>query len=383
MGNSLKSRRDITITLLGLDGAGKSSLLQILTDDEENTAPLPTIGYTTRKIRKGRYNILLAEVGGGVDIRSIWPKYYAQCHAIIYMIDGSSNREKLHESKEELHKVLLDNRMIGKPLLVICNKTDNENCVSPTELVNLLDLSSILQESINNGLWQCSCLRNNSRRMDRRINHAMKWLLERVSNEWNTLSVRVNEQHESELKEKELAKQARIEERKRRREEEERVERETVESVKGNHDKQDDDNNGIITVTAEIEPVNEVLVKDLTSTTDRSSDNLIATVSSESVHSKNEKIKTAKILRKVKRNKLVPINHDPVDPSSFSSKPPLLSPWVTNGEHVHTGTIKTLTANADTLVQTHKLIPIGNHHPNTNDSFTAPQDVFLHSPAEY
>ena len=50
----------------------------------------------------------------------------------------------------------------------------------------------------------------------------MKWLLERVSKEWNTLSVRVNEQHESELKEKEMAKQARIEERKRRREEEER-----------------------------------------------------------------------------------------------------------------------------------------------------------------
>ena len=68
------------------------------------------------------------------------------------MIDGSSNRDKLNESKEELHKVLLDNRMIGKPLLVICNKTDNENCISPGELVNLLDLSSILQESINNGL---------------------------------------------------------------------------------------------------------------------------------------------------------------------------------------------------------------------------------------
>ena len=60
----------------------------------------------------------------------------------------------------------------------------------------------------------------------------------------------------------------------------------------------------------------------------------------------------------MKRNKLVPINHDP---SSFSSKPPLLSPWVTNGDHVHTGTLKTLTTNSDTLAQTNKLIPSKTH----------------------
>lgn len=51
--------------------------------DEEDTPPLPTVGYTTRSITQGRYKILLAEVGGGTDIRSIWPKYYAQVMIII------------------------------------------------------------------------------------------------------------------------------------------------------------------------------------------------------------------------------------------------------------------------------------------------------------
>lgn len=50
----------------------------------------------------------------------------------------------------------------------------------------------------------------------------MKWLLQRITLQWSTLSVRVKEQHNIELEEKERAKQARIEERKRRIEEEEK-----------------------------------------------------------------------------------------------------------------------------------------------------------------
>lgn len=50
----------------------------------------------------------------------------------------------------------------------------------------------------------------------------MKWLLQRITLQWSTLSVRVEEQHNIELEEKERAKQARIEERKRRIEQEEK-----------------------------------------------------------------------------------------------------------------------------------------------------------------
>lgn len=68
------------------------------------------------------------------------------------MIDGSSTRDRIIESKEVLHKVLLDERIRGKPLLVLCNKNDITTCIKPEELVNILDLSKLLQDSINNGL---------------------------------------------------------------------------------------------------------------------------------------------------------------------------------------------------------------------------------------
>ena len=48
----------------------------ILEDTEEEQ--IPTVGYSSRRIVKGRYNILLMDLGGGPDIRGIWPKYYAE-----------------------------------------------------------------------------------------------------------------------------------------------------------------------------------------------------------------------------------------------------------------------------------------------------------------
>ena len=58
-----------------LNSSYKSCTVDNVTDDQ---APLPTVGYSTRTLAVGRYNILLTEVGGGKNIRGIWPKYFAQ-----------------------------------------------------------------------------------------------------------------------------------------------------------------------------------------------------------------------------------------------------------------------------------------------------------------
>jgi GTPase SAR1 family protein len=88
-----------------LDGAGKSTLMQSLTEgnqrlivlaviysftwlsaldeSDEDEEPLATIGYSTRTLSVGRYNVTMTEVGGGNDIRGIWPKYFAQVEKAI------------------------------------------------------------------------------------------------------------------------------------------------------------------------------------------------------------------------------------------------------------------------------------------------------------
>ena len=36
------------------------------------------------------------DLGGQKDIRSIWPKYYSDCHAVVFVID-STDKERIEE----------------------------------------------------------------------------------------------------------------------------------------------------------------------------------------------------------------------------------------------------------------------------------------------
>ena len=74
-----------------------------------------------------------------------------QCHALIYMVDGTSDRDRLNESKEELRNILLDKRMKCKPLLVLCNKYDTRECIGPNSLIDAFSLSQMLLDSLDNG----------------------------------------------------------------------------------------------------------------------------------------------------------------------------------------------------------------------------------------
>ena len=46
---------------------------------------------------------LFWDLGGQPILRSIWKKYYAECHGIIFVID-ITNEERLDESLEALSK---------------------------------------------------------------------------------------------------------------------------------------------------------------------------------------------------------------------------------------------------------------------------------------
>jgi ADP-ribosylation factor family len=46
----------------------------------------PTIGFASETIEHGRYHIKIFDLGGGANIRNIWPSYYAEVcfYFIIY-----------------------------------------------------------------------------------------------------------------------------------------------------------------------------------------------------------------------------------------------------------------------------------------------------------
>ncbi len=45
--------------------------------------------------------LLLWDLGGQSGLRVIWERYYAEAHALIYMIDAADS-SRIHESHQEL-----------------------------------------------------------------------------------------------------------------------------------------------------------------------------------------------------------------------------------------------------------------------------------------
>ena len=93
------------------------------------------------------------DLGGQKGIRSIWPRYYDDCHAVVYVIDAE-DRERLGEGWEVFgtstlshpallrltdrkgHKdsVLSNPQILNAPLLLLANKQDSPQSLSVEDI---------------------------------------------------------------------------------------------------------------------------------------------------------------------------------------------------------------------------------------------------------
>jgi small GTP-binding protein len=75
-----KPTKNYTITMVGLDGAGKTTILGKL---KRNEAPdvVPTIGFNVETIPlTDNVNLCIMDIGGQDRIRDLWKHYYDGCH---------------------------------------------------------------------------------------------------------------------------------------------------------------------------------------------------------------------------------------------------------------------------------------------------------------
>ncbi|KAF8644813.1 hypothetical protein AX16_008270 [Volvariella volvacea WC 439] len=136
-----------TITILGLDTSGKTTLLYLLSTGQV-VRTIPTIGFNVETITVKTPTSVLSfnglDVGGcgASHMRSIIAWYTTVADAIVWMID-SADRERLPESLEEAQiivKMTMDRKAeAGKPpapfpILVLANKQDCSNAISVDEI---------------------------------------------------------------------------------------------------------------------------------------------------------------------------------------------------------------------------------------------------------
>ncbi|OAD54632.1 ADP-ribosylation factor-like protein 13B [Eufriesea mexicana] len=140
MGNCMRSvlRRIIILLIVGLDNAGKTSVLNCISGDSDKTT-LPTMGFHTISLKYKSYTIKIYDVGGSSQIRSLWPKYYNGIHGLIYVVDAS-DISRLTENKVVFGELISHEYISGKPLLLLANKQDINGAIDELDLVENLDV---------------------------------------------------------------------------------------------------------------------------------------------------------------------------------------------------------------------------------------------------
>ena len=80
-------------------------------------------------------------------IISVSCPFSCQSHGIIYVVDASAaGRERLEEARQILYDTISDERTRCKPLLVLCNKCDHRDHLTPIAMLQELDLQRALVE---------------------------------------------------------------------------------------------------------------------------------------------------------------------------------------------------------------------------------------------
>ena len=86
-----KFEKDPNLLILGLDNAGKTTLLHNLTQEKVKTTE-PTQGVNIKTIIQEGFTINVWDIGGQKDLRQYWSANYDDCDAILYAVDSSDDR---------------------------------------------------------------------------------------------------------------------------------------------------------------------------------------------------------------------------------------------------------------------------------------------------
>ncbi|ORX84419.1 ADP-ribosylation factor-like protein 5B [Anaeromyces robustus] len=135
------SKEDFKIVIVGLDNAGKTTIVYKLLLNEA-VVTTPTIGSNVEEITYKNMKMVMWDIGGQESLRTSWVTYYTNAKALIMVID-STDVERLNVVKDEMTKIFQSELLQDASILIFANKQDCKGALSAAEITEKLNLTSI------------------------------------------------------------------------------------------------------------------------------------------------------------------------------------------------------------------------------------------------
>ena len=165
-----KSRNNFKIIILGMQNAGKTTILYRLSLGQL-VKTTPTIGSNVEELTHNNVKFQAWDLGGQESTRSVWDVYYMSTDAVVYVID-SQDDENFEESKAQFHKVISHPNLKNTIILIFANKQDLPGAKDVNKLIEDYEF-----DKIKNHIWKiqsCSALKGEG------LISGIKWLSEQL-----------------------------------------------------------------------------------------------------------------------------------------------------------------------------------------------------------
>ncbi|XP_048826473.1 ADP-ribosylation factor-like protein 9 [Brienomyrus brachyistius] len=131
------------VLVLGLDGAGKTSVMHCLATGSLEQDVSPTQGINAISINKEDLQIEFLEIGGTETLRRYWRKYLCKALVLVFVVD-STDTPRFPLARRSLLELVAGEPLL--PLVVLANKQDMQGACSITELHEALGLVDVGDE---------------------------------------------------------------------------------------------------------------------------------------------------------------------------------------------------------------------------------------------
>lgn len=149
------SKTEVQILILGLDHAGKTTLLEQMKGIFQRTSGIPldkippTVGLNIGRMDINNCRVIFWDLGGQARLRSIWDNYYAEAHGLMFVVDAA-DPGRFQEAKMALDSLLCHPELAGIPVLLCANKQDLHEAHTVKEIqAVLMAPSSARNDSAN------------------------------------------------------------------------------------------------------------------------------------------------------------------------------------------------------------------------------------------